>query len=148
LTATNRHSEKITGKAGKIRMTRQAQKNNRWCPRQPVHLDVTLHISGQFPFCGKILNVSLGGLFVETDTTRLVGDAEVYVAFTLRTNTGTRHHRMPARSIRQNGNGVALLFTALDTGDIQGLRQLVYPAPAGMRAPSPGGVTHLRRPAA
>ena len=129
-------------------MTRQAQKNNRWCPRQPVHLDVTLHISGQFPFCGKILNVSLGGLFVETDTTRLVGDAEVYVAFTLRTNTGTRHHRMPARSIRQNGNGVALLFTALDTGDIQGLRQLVYPAPAVARAPSPSGITHLRRPAA
>lgn len=129
-------------------MTKQAQKNNRWCPRQPVQLDVTLHVSGQFPFCGKILNVSLGGLFVETDTTRLVGDAEVYVAFTFRTNTGTQHHRMPARSIRRNGNGVALLFTALDASDIQGLRQLVYPAPAVARAPSPSGITHLRNPAA
>ena len=129
-------------------MTRQAQKNNRRCPRQPVQLDVTLHVSGQFPFCGKILNVSLGGLFVETDTTRLVGDAEVYVAFTFRTNTGTQHHRIPARSIRQNGNGVALLFTALDASDIQGLRQLVYPALAVTHAPSTSGITHLRNPAA
>jgi hypothetical protein len=128
-------------------MTKQAQKNNRWCPRQPVSLDITLHVCGQFPFCGKILNVSLGGLFVEADTTRLPGDAEVYVAFALRTNTGTRYHRVPARNIRQNGNGVALLFTALDTRVIHDLRQLIYPVPALTRAPSPRGATHLRRPA-
>lgn len=117
-------------------MARQARKNNRWSSRQPVDLDVTLHVSGQFPFSGRILNVSLGGLFVETDTARLVGDTEVYVAFTLHTDTETRHHRMPARRLRQNGNGVALLFTALDTGVIHGLRRMIYPAPTLVRAAS------------
>ena len=61
-------------------MARQAQKNNRWSSRQPVNVDVTLHVSGQLPFTGKILNVSLGGLFVETDTARLVGDTIEYCA--------------------------------------------------------------------
>ena len=117
-------------------MARQAQKNNRWSSRQPVNLDVTLHVSGQLPFTGKILNVSLGGLFVETDTARLVGDTEVYVAFTLHTDTETHHHRMPARRIRQNGNGVALLFTALDARVIRDLRRLIYPAPTLAVAPS------------
>ena len=44
-------------------MPKQTQKNNRWSPRQPVYLDAMLHVSGQFPFCGQILNVGLGGLF-------------------------------------------------------------------------------------
>lgn len=118
-------------------MPKQTQKNNRWSPRQPVYLDAMLHVSGQFPFCGKILNVGLGGLFVETDTTRLSDDAEVYVAFSLHAETGIQQYRVPARCIRQDGTGVALLFTALNTGIIHGLRQLIYPAPALARTPHP-----------
>ena len=52
-------------------MTHIAHTDNRWSPRQQVNLDITLHVPGQFPFTGVIRNVSFGGLFVETDTTRL-----------------------------------------------------------------------------
>ena len=127
-------------------MIKKEAKNNRWCPRQPVQMDVTLHVSGQFPFHGKILNISLGGLFVETDTTRLVGDTEVYIAFALRTPSGIHHYRVPARRLREHGSGVALQFTAPDVKIIHALRQLIYPAPA--LAHTPGGITRLRSPAA
>jgi len=125
-------------------MVSKRQIDNRWSPRQQVTLDITLHASGQFPFSGVVRNVSLGGLFVEADTTRLPGDAEVYVAFALRTNTGTQYHRMPARNIRQNGNGAALLFTALDTRVIHDLRRLLYPVPALAPAPAFNHATVLR----
>lgn len=125
-------------------MERITQADNRWSPRQPVTLDISLHVPGQFPFSGVVRNVSLGGLFVETDSTRLVGDVEVYLGFTLRTNTGSHHHRVPARSSRQDGNGLALLFTALDTGVSHGLRQLLYPALALAPAPASRHTTRLR----
>ncbi|HJX18363.1 MAG TPA: PilZ domain-containing protein [Acidiferrobacterales bacterium] len=125
-------------------MARISQPDNRWSPRRQVDLDITLHVSGQFPFSGVVRNMSLGGLFVETDATRLVGDVEVYLGFTIRTNTGTHRHRVPARSSRQNGNGVALLFTALDTGASHDLRQLLYPAPVLAPAPASSHTTLLR----
>lgn len=113
------------------------QTENRWSPRQQVNLDITLHVSGQFPFSGVICNVSLGGLFVETDSTRLHGDTEVYVAFMLRTEAGIHRHRVSARSGRQNGNGVALVFTTLDSEANHDLRQLLYPAVSSVPALKP-----------
>lgn len=124
------------------------QTENRWSPRQQVNLDITLHVSGQFPFSGVIRNVSLGGLFVETDSTRLHGDMEVYVAFMIRTKTGGHRHRVSARSGRQNGNGVALVFTILDSEVNHDLRQLLYPTVSSVPALKPAS-SHatLLRPA-
>lgn len=120
------------------------QTDNRWSPRQPVTLDITLHVPGQFPFTGVVRNASLGGLFVETDSTRLHGDVELYLGFTIRTNTGTHHYRVPARSSRRNGNGAALVFTMLDAGISHGLRHLLYPVPVLAPALAPGNATLLR----
>jgi hypothetical protein len=128
------------------RMSTHKQKNNRWCPRQSVQLDVTLHACGQYPFNGKILNVSLGGLFVETDTMRLSGYTDVFIAFTLHTNSGTVIHRAPARRLRQHDNGVALQFTAPDPRVIHDLRQLIYPAPSLRHTASSHDTSRRRRP--
>ena len=128
-------------------MTIQTQNNYRWSPRQPLNLDVTLHVSGQLPFSGRIRNISRGGLFVETDPARVADDAEVYIAFTLGTNSGIRHHRLPARCIRSNGSGVVLLFAVLEPEVIHGLRQLLYPAPALVCAAASSDTSPLRRPA-
>lgn len=125
-------------------MTKTAQADNRWSPRQQVTLDITLHVPGQFPFSGVARNVSLGGLFVETDTTRLVDGIEVYLGVTIHTKTGTNHYRVPARSNRQNRNGVALVFTMSDSEISHGLRQLLYPAPALAPAPAFTHATILR----
>lgn len=110
-------------------MTNIAKTDNRWSPRQHVNLDITLHVPGQFPFSGVIRNVSLGGLFVETDTTRLDGDSEVYLSFTILYKSGIHKHRVPARSNRLNGNGVAFEFSTHDAEVSHSLRQLLYPAP-------------------
>ncbi len=117
-------------------MTRRTQTDNRWSPRQQVNLDITLHVPGQFPFTGVIRNVSLGGLFVETDTTRLVGDSDVYIAFTLLTKTGIHKHRVPVRSHRLDGNGAALVFPVPDAEVRHALHQLLYPVPVLAPAPS------------
>lgn len=124
-------------------MINNRQIDNRWSPRQQVTLDITLHVPGQFPFSGVVRNASLGGLFVETDSTRLHGDIEVYIAFTIHTNTGTNHYRVPARHSRQNGNGVALVFAGPDSGVSDGLRPLLYPAPVLAVTPAPRNASLL-----
>jgi len=118
-------------------MTRTTQADNRWSPREPVTLDVTLHVPGQFPFPGMIRNVSLGGLFVETDTARLAGAVEIYIAFSTRNKTKPHQYRVPAHSSRLHGNGVVLVFSVPDIRLTQALRQLLYPAPALVRVPAP-----------
>lgn len=125
-------------------MERTIQTDKRWSPRQPVNFDIMLHVPGQFPFSGVVRNVSLGGLFVETDTTRLVGDVEIYLGFTIPTKTESHHYRMPARCSRRNGNGVALVFTISDSKVSHGLRQLLYPTPVLAPAPAVNHATLLR----
>lgn len=101
--------------------------NRRALARHPLALDVILMISGQTPFPGKIHDMSLEGVFVETDTSRLADNTDFHLTLRLPFAGTTRQHRLPARRIRQTENGAGLVLTHAGISAIHALRKAIYP---------------------
>lgn len=94
----------------------------RWGARKPVEVDVV--IDNQ-PLCllrGRIGNISIGGLFVETAAASLHANAKVELVLLLQEQGGTRVYRMPALVVRVAGNGAGFMF---DQYDVNAFRTLV-----------------------
>lgn len=90
--------------------------------RKAVGVDVV--IDNQ-PFCllpGRIGNVSIGGLFVQTEAAGLNPNARVEIVLMLQQGSTTSVYRMPAVVVRLTPNGAALRF---DEYDVNAFRALV-----------------------
>ena len=127
-------------------MSKPAQTENRWSPRQAMELQVALHATTQGPFTGKTRNISIGGMFVETDMPRLFRDDEVLVTINDNHPSGDQPTlcRIPGLVIWSDGNGIGLMFSRLDPGAIRALRKLLYPAPEVTQESNRAGTTHLK----
>ena len=120
--------------------------NRRAMARHPLALDVILMISGQTPFPGKIRDMSLEGVFIETDASRLADHTDFYLALRLPVAGTTSQHRLPARRVRQTENGAGLVFTNAGISTIHALRKAIYPPPGRIpprapEVPTPVGKT-------
>jgi hypothetical protein len=94
----------------------------RWGARKPIEVDVV--IDNQ-PLCllhGRIGNISIGGLFVETASVGLHTNSKVELVLLLQEQGGTRVYRMPALVVRVAGNGAGFMF---DEYDVNAFRTLV-----------------------
>lgn len=119
-------------------MRKPEAKINRVAPRQPIELDVTLMVSGQPPFSGKTRDASLGGVFIETNISRLPGKTDVYLALALPIAGNTQHHRVRARIVRQTENGAGMVFADPGIDVIHALRKVIYRPPVVARTHAPG----------
>lgn len=96
----------------------------RWGVRQPVRAAVTLYVAGQRPWLARCRDVSIGGLFVETDPSRLALDGAVIVSFALMSEEGRTHPRLPARVVRLGPDGAGLMFSDFKPETLHVLRAL------------------------
>lgn len=94
----------------------------RWGARKPVEVDVV--IDNQ-PLClmrGRIGNISIGGLFVQTAGGALHENAKVELVLLLQEDGTTRVYRMPALVVRVTPDGAGFMF---DQYDVNAFRTLV-----------------------
>jgi hypothetical protein len=125
-------------------MSKPARTENRWSPRQAMELEVTLHATTQGAFTGKTSNISIGGMFIETDMPRLFRDDEVLITIPNRRSGDQPLCRIPGLVVWSDGNGIGLMFSRLDPGAIRALRELLYPTPEVGQESNRAGTTHLK----
>lgn len=105
--------------------------DRRWGMRKRVGVDVVIDNQPSCLLPGRIGNVSVGGLFVQTEATNLNPDARVEIVLMLQQGNGTSVYRMPAMVVRLTPNGAGLRF---DEHDVNAFRALVVLLLAERRA--------------
>lgn len=80
----------------------------RWVTRKAANVDVLIRQRSGNVLPGRIRDVSLGGLFVETDGGRLEADSDVALAFARAENGDRRIRSLRAVVARRTANGIGL----------------------------------------
>ena len=95
---------------------------HRWSSRQAVETGLRIYANGQWPWLGRIRNLSIGGIFAEIDARNLSPNTHVDVTFILHHRAELSHHRLPARVIRVGPDGAGLMFTDFRRETLEVLR--------------------------
>ena len=83
---------------------------HRWSPRKPIAMDVSLIYAPIGSIEGKTRNISLEGMYIETDGSEIPHQARLEVAFTARSGSGNKVYRMPAYVVHSHEKGVGLML--------------------------------------
>lgn len=94
----------------------------RWGLRKSVGVDVVIDNQPACLLRGHIDNVSVGGVYIKTESAALRKNAQVELVLMLQQGPGTRVYRMPAMVVRLTANGAGLMF---DQYDVNAFRALV-----------------------
>jgi hypothetical protein len=97
----------------------------RWSARIPLSLDVALYGDGSRLCVGRMRDISLGGMFVETRF-KLFVDASVVVGFGVRLTEERAYYRIPATVVRVTEHGVGLMFNRFDVDTVRSLRHSLF----------------------
>ena len=94
--------------------------------RTEVPLQVLINYDFNYSKATRVRDLSTEGAFVEMPTTELPQGARVETVFRYRVKGTTREHRLPARIVRVDRDGVALKFGAYDDDTYTGLINLLF----------------------
>lgn len=97
--------------------------DQRWSTRTPVAMDVDLLYNGQEVAC-KTRNVSLGGVFLDM-VSSAPPDALVELVFKLGVGERRTKHKMKAKVIHAEADGVGLMFRDFDAASFRALQEVV-----------------------
>ncbi len=97
----------------------------RFGPRRPTDVRVFAHDGVELRRC-RLRDISLQGAFIETKDFPLAAGAEVELVIRIRRDGKNAHCRFPARVLRTQPEGAALVFTKLDQHLQQVLVDMVY----------------------
>ncbi len=102
---------------------------HRWSARKSFQRSVVVDCPRMGPASVKMCDVSLGGMFVETDRLLLPLDAPVFVAFNLAHNEQHDDFRLEAMVVRHAPAGAGLMFLDLETEILRALRSALHDVP-------------------
>jgi len=99
----------------------------RWSLRQRLDAAVMLYVGARPPWPGRCRDVSIGGLFVETDTSPFTLNAPLAVGFAaVSEDGGIAYARLPARVLRLDPGGLGLMLTDSRPQTLEALRALCF----------------------
>lgn len=99
----------------------------RWSLRQRLDAAVMLYVGGRQPWRGRCRDVSIGGLFVETDTSPFTLNGLLAVGFAAVSEEGEiTYARLPARVVRLDPGGLGLVLTDFRPQTLEALRALCF----------------------
>jgi hypothetical protein len=111
-------------------MSQPAKVQQRWGARVPLMLEVALYDRsaqppGARPRMLSARNISVGGMFIETETP-LPTDASMVLAFGLRMQDERPYYRLPATVVRVAPDGIGVMFTSFDREMVDSLRRILH----------------------
>jgi hypothetical protein len=96
---------------------------NRWVQRQPADCEVVI----DSPLTGQIhthaRDISLGGMFLVTDTDTPPLESLVDLEFTLQSAGLRVHHHLTGQVVHANAEGIGVMFCDFDSGTLRSMRQ-------------------------
>ena len=96
---------------------------NRWVQRQPTDCEVVMKSPQTGQIHAHARDISLGGMFLLTDTDAPPLESLVDLEFTLH-RAGLRvHHQMTGQVVHVNDEGVGVMFCDSDSGTLRSMRK-------------------------
>jgi hypothetical protein len=87
---------------------------HRFNQRKAVSLDVMINHQGLGLVSAQTINVSMGGMFIDTGRIRLSSNSCLKVLFTLDMECNNRTHDITAIVVRSTDFGVGIMFDGMD----------------------------------
>jgi hypothetical protein len=103
-----------------------SQNDNRWNIRQPLTLGLTVYRDDSRLFTTNTSNISMAGMFIETDSQQLAINDDVSIAFSQDPNNPLPNYRLSMRVVRSTEHGAALVFNDYDINSIHLLREILH----------------------
>lgn len=97
----------------------------RWSMRKEIQLDVVLHHDSAGVIKCKTRDISLEGMFIETESSILPVDEQVYLDFILQNDNNKLHH-IRAKIVRTTDNGMGVMFREFNPRISHFLRDVQY----------------------
>ncbi len=97
----------------------------RWSLRKSIQLDVVLHHDTGGAIKCKTRDISLEGMFIETDNRTLPIDEPVYLDFIVQDGDSRLHH-IRAKVIRATDSGMGVMFREFNPRISHFLRDVQY----------------------
>jgi hypothetical protein len=101
---------------------------HRWSERKPIAMEVHLYHPSAGEVMARTRDVSLEGMFVETNATDLPVNTELEVAFTTFGKNGPEQHRVSAYVVHRNEAGVGLMLRHVEYSNFHALRYMLNAA--------------------
>ena len=101
------------------------QTGKRWSDRAPLDFDVGLYGDGQLPFSGTTRDIGIGGMYVLTSADRVTHDSQVFVSYQANVDGEVIRHRIAARVVRIDTDGIGLMFSVFSTDAVHALRGIM-----------------------
>ncbi len=101
----------------------------RWSQRRPVVLEVDVWHHGDVLGSCRTRDVGLGGVFLELSEGKPQKHMDVDLVFRLRGAEQYTKHRLRARVVRVNDDGVGLMFRDFDTSSFRALQEILRQTP-------------------
>lgn len=98
---------------------------HRWSPRKPISMEVSLFYPPLGSIKGKTRNISLEGMYVETEGAEIPQQARLEVAFITRQGDREKIHRLPAYVVHSRDKGVGLMLQHVGYNEFDALRYML-----------------------
>lgn len=99
---------------------------HRWSVRKPQHCRVMVDTPRHGRVAAKLLDICIGGMYVEAEDIYLPPNTPVNVAFTLGCEDDREDFRLPAMVVRHRPNGAGMMFLDIDVDTLRTLRRAIY----------------------
>lgn len=83
---------------------------HRWNERKDTDFQVLLYRQGHAAITGRLRNLGLEGMYIETGPRDLAEGMVLHVAFSLEGQTGKQHLRLPALVVHHSEQGVGMML--------------------------------------
>ena len=101
---------------------------HRWSERKPIAIEVCIHHPSTGEVAARTRDISLEGMFVETDSTDLPVNTELEVSFAALGENGPEQHRVSAYVVHRNEAGVGLMLCHVEYSNFHALRFMLSAA--------------------
>ncbi len=88
---------------------------HRFNQRKPVSLDVMIEHQGLGLVNAQTINVSMGGMYIDTGRIRLPSNSSIKILFTLDAKCNSRTHDVLGIVVRSTEDGVGIMFDGMNT---------------------------------
>jgi len=106
-------------------MTSAEVNHERWSKRRELEVDVVIHDGKHQPMRGLMINISIGGAYVELDTPRPELEAAISLDFKTEIDGESEYYHMPARVTHLDEVGIGVLFEDYDADTVDALKRLM-----------------------
>ncbi|MBE9515417.1 MAG: PilZ domain-containing protein [Proteobacteria bacterium] len=99
--------------------------HDRWSKRRELEVDVVIHDGKHQPMRGLMINISIGGAYIEMGAPQPEREAAISLDFKTEIDGEPQYYHMPAKVAHVDETGIGLVFEDYDADTVEALKRLM-----------------------